>query len=727
MTHLLQPCQRCPKHVGRRGSLRAARLALLAATSLCLFAEARAQEAVELESIHVEGEGGDAAVQGYIAPVSRTGSKTDTPFEKTPQTVNVVTRQQIEDQSAKSVAEALRYTPGVFTEYRGSSNLHDEMFVRGFSYVPRYLDGLIFGSGSFGQIDPYLLERIEVMKGPASVLYGQANPGGIVNMVSKMPSFDARREVFLSTGSQSRAMGGFDITGPASPDLAYRLVGVGFRVNGQEDYVKQERFAIAPSLTWQPSAQTKLTLLGFYQNEPDAGFRNFLEAQGTLKPTKYGYVPRSFFIGDPSYDKYERKQGSIGYQFEHRFNDMITVRQNARYSVIDTDFRTLVEWSMGSGDDANIFTRRAGAGPEKLNQFVIDNQAQFDLTTGILRHKVLTGVDYQWSERDYKWGYAANTSTIDWTNPVYGNPGDTNVIYNTSTLTNAHQTGIYLQDQIELGRLNLLFGVRQDFASTSVIDRLLNNQRTSFDDSAVTWRTGAIYAFDNGLAPYASYSTSFEPTREAPASGEPPFKPTEGEQFEVGLKFAPRGAPYQITASYYDLKQMNVLTRATWTDPYTQIGEIHNRGFELEARAEVLDGLTLLASFSHIKSEVTESLDTGILGKMPARIPRNQGSFWAKYEFRGNSLAGLALGGGVRYIGESWGDETNTFTVPDATLFDAMISYDFGQAYTKLKGLALQVNAANLADRRYVASCASAYGCFYGMGRTITAQLKYTW
>lgn len=690
-------------------------------------AQTRPVDAVSLDLLSVEGEGGNELVRGYVARNSRAGSKTDTPLHKTPQSVSVVPRQQMEDQSVKSVAEALRYTAGVLTEYRGSSNLHDEIYVRGLSYVPRYLDGLLYGSGSFGQIDPYLLERVEVLKGPASVLYGQTNPGGIINLVSKMPQFVAHREIFLGTGNRARAEGGFDVGGPVNPHLAYRLVGLGLRVDGQEDHVQQQRVAIAPSFTWRPSDQTRLTVLGSYQYEPNAGFRNFLAASGTRYATAYGYVPRSFFMGDPTFDKYERTQTSIGYQFEHRFDDWVTFRQNARYSVIDTDFRTLVEWSIGSGANANLFTRKAGAGPERLAQFVMDNQVQLDVITGPLKQKILIGLDYQQAKRDYRWGYARGTSTIDWTNPVYGNPGDINVVDSTNTQTRRHQVGVYGQDQIEIDRLNLLFGIRHDWASTEVTDRLDSNAKETMNAGATTWRTGAIYNFDSGIAPYASYSTSFEPTLEAPQTGQAAFKPTEGKQLELGVKYAPRDAPYQLSAAYFDLTQQNILTRASYADPYTQIGEIRNRGFEFEARAEVADGLSVIGSVSHIESEVTESEDTTILNKTPARVPRKQGSLWAKYDVRGGWLAGFSLGGGVRYIGESWGNNINTFKVPEVTLLDTMVSYDFGRTYPSLEGLHLQLNASNLTDRRYVASCASAGACFYGSGRVITARLRYRW
>lgn len=692
---------------------------------------ARAQSAdgtTTLEPIVVEGAGevADGPVKGYVAKRSKTTTKTDVPIEKTPQSISVITADQMADQGVKSVAEALRYTPGLFAEYRGASNLHDETFLRGYYYAPRFLDGLLFGSNSLGQIDPYLLERVEVLKGPSSVLYGEARPGGLINLVSKRPTGEASHEVQATVGSDGRLEGAFDLTDkvPGSDALSYRLVGKAARADTMEDGLDTKRLAVAPSIMWQPDNQTKFTVQAFYQNEPEAGFRNFREAKGSLTPTAYGYVPRDFLVSDPHVQKSEREQASIGYQAEHRFDNGITLRQNARITDIDTAYQTLTWGSLQS--DGKTITRSGSGGTEDMLQFVIDNSAEAKVSTGALEHTIIAGFDYRYSVVDYAWGYDYTVPSIDWTNQVY-NVTSLNLSSGRSdTKTKASQAGLYLQDQIELGRLNLLFGGRQDWATTD-IDNNLNGTTTSFDSSATTGRAGAVYDLGWGLSPYLSVATSFEPVLTAAPAGSDPFDPSTAIQYEAGLRFAPEGYGFSVGAAVYELTQQNVLYRETSSSPWQQTGEIRTRGFELEGRAEITDNFSLLAAYSYTDQEVTEAAQANILGKTPARIPLNQASVWGKYEFSNGPLNGLGLGLGLRYIGESWGDATNTFKVPDTLLVDASVSYDFGALDKDFENVSLQVNATNLTDEFYTASCASAYACFVGAGRSVTATLKYKW
>lgn len=705
-------------------------MTLMAGVSLlCIATLAQAQDAAgttELDTITVEGKGekGDGPVDGYVAKQSRAGTKTDTPLSKTPQSVSVVPAEQIADQDVESVAEALRYSAGIFTEYRGASNQSDETFLRGYSYVPRFVNGLFYGDNSLGQIDPYLLERVELIRGPSSVLYGQANPGGIINLVTKRPIDEPLREVTVGFGIDNRASVGFDFsdTLPNNDDISYRLAGTAWRADTQEDLLDQKRIALAPSVTWSPDEQTSLTVEAFYQNDPDAAFRNFMEAAGTVYPTAYGYVPTDFMVSDPDHQEATREQASIGTAFSHDFDNGLTFRQNARYSMIDQTYNTLV-WGALQADGKTI-TRSASDQTQLQHQFVIDNQLEAKVSTGPLEHTILGGLDYRYTTTDNLQA-RGTASSIDWTDPVYGNSG---AVTSTTadTITDASQIGLYLQDQIEFGKLNLLAGLRYDFADTEIQDNLAGSNQ-DYDDHELSWRAGAIYNFDNGISPYASYSTSFEPVTQAPASGQAAFEPTTAQQYEVGVKFAPEGANYQVIASYYDLTQQNVLSYDYVTSAYYQTGEVHNKGVELELHAEITDNLSLVASYSHINSEVTKSEDSSVIGKMPARIPIDQASLWAKYEFLDGALEGLGIGAGVRYIGESYGDGANTFQVDAATLFDASLSYDFGAKNPDMKGLELQVNAKNLADETYVASCASAYACFYGSRRTVTASLKYSW
>jgi iron complex outermembrane recepter protein len=710
-------------------------VALLASTTI-----AQAQDAsgstTDLGVITVEGgaERGDGPVKGYVAKASRTGTKTDTPLSKTPQSVSVVSADQIEDQAAKSVAQALRYSSGVFTEYRGASNLHDEMFVRGFYYVPRFVNGLLYGDNSLGQIDPYLLERVELLKGPSSILYGQASPGGLVNLVTKHATDEPLHEVEAGFGTSSKAFLNFDFSDavPGSEDLRYRLAGTLSRSDTQENFLEQERFSIAPSITWTPTDQTSLTIDAFYQRDPEAGFRNFLEKAGTVTPitiangypADLGYVPTDFLVSDPDYQKSTRTQAYLGYSFEHEFENNLKFRQNARYSVIDQTYNTLT-WDSLQADGETI-TRAASDQTQLQHQFVIDNQLQADVATGPLQHTILAGLDYRSTTTDNLVGRGTATP-IKWTDPDYGGVTVTGYRISTDATTDASQAGLYLQDQIEVGKLNLLGGIRHDWADTDLDDKTASNADASYDEQEFTWRVGAVYDIGYGLSPYASYSTSFEPQTQAPGAGQDPFDSTTAQQFEVGVKFAPEDSNYTITAAYYDLTQQNVLFYDNATSLYYQTGEISSKGFELEGRAELTDNLSLVASYSHINQEVTESVRTAEIGKSPSRVPTDQASLWAKYEFIDGPLAGLGIGAGIRYIGKSYGNATNTFEVDSAALFDASLTYDFSKSFPQAEGLKLQLNATNIADKKYVASCASEWACFYGTRRSVTASLKYSW
>lgn len=671
------------------------------------------------------GERAAGPVNGYVAKQTGTATKTDTPIAKVPQSIAVVPKDQIQDQRAGSVAEALRYTPGVLTEYRGASNLKDEMFVRGFYYVPRYLDGLyLAGDLSYAKLDPYLLERVELLSGPSSVLYGQGNPGGIVNMVSKRPLEEPFHEIQLTFGSDKQLGLSFDMSDRLSSTLSYRLVGTGFDRDLQETFAEQRAFAIAPSFTWDLDADTRLTVLSGYQKEPNMGFRNFLDAVGTLSPIPgYGYVPRSFFVSDPNFEKAEREQYWAGYEFEHAFSDDLTFRQNLRYHHVDHLHHTLV---YGNRNGTSI-SRRASGGTEAWDTFSVDNHVEAKVQTGIARHTLLAGLDYLHRTRDYQWGFGTATA-IDLADPQYG-IGPITLAPDSDSTLKAEQTGLYVQDQVDIGRFTLTAGGRFDWASTDIEDKLGTDDQ-SYDDHAFTWRVGGVYTFDGGIAPYASYSTSFEPSLYTPPAGASAFDPTTAEQYEIGVKYAPKGTNTLLTAAYYDLTQENVVMTdysGGWPGVNRQVGEIHNKGVELSARSDVTESLSLIAAYAYIDSEIVETVEADEQGKTPSRIPKHMASLWSTYAFRDTVLKGFTVGGGVRYVGTSWGDNANTFEVPDVTLFDAMAKYDFAALDPKLEGFELQLNVKNIADETYVASCASAYACFYGEGRLVTGTLTYRW
>lgn len=739
--------------MNRPSSFRHLLLASAAAT-LCAFpalaqapapAAAEASEAgtIALPEVNVQATAWRAweSVPGYVAPVTTTGSKTDTPLIEAPQSVGVVTRSQIDDQAALSVSQALRYTAGVLGEVRPSAR-YDSVFVRGFggqgtsAAFVNFLDGLRQGRGLYFGVpntEPWLLERIEVLRGPASVLYGQTGVGGLVNLVSRRPSANHVNEVRIEAGSNALMQTAFDLGGTLTEDgqFLYRLTGLARKADTQYDFTQEERIAIAPALTWRPDEDTSLTVLASYQYDPEGGFYNFVPATGSVLYNPNGRLPRGFFGGDPSFDKYNRTQASIGYQFEHRLDNVWTVRQNFRYSHIDAEVNVVSIRSVGA--DQRTATRSATFVSDHANAYALDNQAQATFTTGPVNHTALFGIDWQRTSARARQGLGTAPS-LDLFAPVYYQTIPT-IWTNPSGLTNQNldQLGFYAQDQIAIDRWRFNVGVRYDRASIGTTTHQASGAvaaNNSQDDDQFTWRVGGLYLFDNGIAPYASYSTSFLPNTGtmAPQRGGGTFDPTTGEQYEIGIKYQPPGMNSFIQLAAYHIRQENVLTRDPDFITYniTQ-GEIRSRGIELEGRASLTDGLDLIGAYSYIDAEITKSNNPGVQGSRVPQVPNHMASAWANYRFLEGPLRGLSLGGGVRYIGPTYGNDTNTFKVNDYTLFDAAIRYDFGARFESMRGLELAVNAQNLADKDYVASCSTTTACYYGTGRMVLGSLRARW
>ncbi|HAZ8272439.1 TPA: TonB-dependent siderophore receptor, partial [Citrobacter koseri] len=672
-----------------------------------------------------------APVKGMVATKTLSATKTSAELVKTPQSVSVVTRDQMDALDATSVSQALRYTAGAFTEYRGSSNRNDEVFVRGFSYVPKFLDGLSFGataSSQTGTVDPWLLERVELVRGPASVLFGQVNPGGLISMTSKRPTSEPIHKVQFSTGNRDLAEGAFDFGGPLSDDgrVLYRLNGIARTQHNQVEDYKDSRVAIAPAITWYPNDQTRFTLLTSYQKDPDAGYRNFLPAYGTVTSANGKYIPLDFNVSDPDYDQSWREQTMVGYEFEHQFNDMMTFRQNARYASIKQKYRYLVYFN--SKPESTLLSRRAQHEERTTNEFGIDNQLEAQFATAQMNHTLLGGLDYKSSnDKQLLMRGSGSQYDMDWTHPVYGVNVDESTFSPAShEQQNLDQMGLYLQDQMSWNNWELLLSGRYDWTEVRTTD-YINSEKTQQNDNKFTWRTGLLYAFDFGLSPYISYSTSYEPnlqTNRAPGSA--PFKPTTGKQTEVGVKYQPVDNTL-MSLALYDLKQSNVSTYNSTLGWFENAGEVRSKGVEAEIHSSLWDSVNLIGSYTYTDAETVNTTVAGTEGKTPARIPAHMASAFASYTFPGGPLKSLTTGVGVRYIGTSYGDAKNTFKVPAVDLYDAMVSYELGELNSSLKGAAVQFNVNNIADTKYVASCASDTACFYGVGRTVTATVSYSW
>ena len=672
-----------------------------------------------------------APTKGIVAKESASGTKTATPLRKTPQTISVVTREQMNDQQPASVADALGYSSGVVTNYRGNSNRNDEVISRGFRYAPKLLDGLHYWlsseNGGAGQLDPWLLERVEMVHGPAGVLYGQVSPGGLLMMTSKRPTAESIHEVKLSTGNRHYGEAAFDFGGKLNDDntLFYRLNGI---ANTKSEFVKnskQQRMAIAPAITWLPNEDTSFTLLTSYQNDPKAGSRNFLPRSGTLYATPEGFtVPYDLNVSDSDFAKSKREQTSIGYSLDHSFNEAVSFTQNLRYSHRNEDYKYLV---YGYDYSDHVMTRMPQHEETQTNEFNVDNQLKGLFETGDVSHTVLGGLDYRYSHIDLKLSRAYGTQyNLDWTNPGRIDIDENDLALATSTLKTLNQYGVYLQDQMAWNNWNLVLSGREDWSQVRTQDRLANTDVT-YNDSAFTGRAGLLYAFDNGVSPYISYSTSFEPVLAQPAPGSDPLKPTTGAQTEVGVKFQPVGSNTMMTVSWFDINQKNVLSSIDGTRYYNQIGKVNSQGIETEIHAQPTPEIKLIAAYTYTDATTKESDTAAEVGHSPAAIPRHAASAWGSYSFLDGALDGLTVGTGVRYVGKAGGDNTGEYYVPHYTLYDAMVKYELGQAVPALKGTSLQFNVQNLTDEHYVASCSNAYACFYGSGRTFVASVDYRW
>lgn len=673
------------------------------------------------------------SMDGYNATHSQVATKTSTPILETTQSVSVVTRQQMDDQGSQTVAQAMRYTPGVLTNPYGATHRYDYVAMRGFndgSVDNIYVDGLKSmgdnGTYSTMQVDPYFLERIDILKGPSSVLYGRSSPGGLVALTTKKPLFDPYHQIQTTVGTQGQRGMGFDLSGPLDDDkrLAYRLTGLADASDTQFDHNKEERYAVAPAVSIDFNEDTSLTLQAYLQHDPNGGYHGGNPADGMLHPRNGLRLSDHFFEGEPGIDNYERTQQSFSYQFEHRFNDVFTARQNFRYQ--DSDVSMDQVYSAGWADTTSTVLNRAyTGGDERLHSFIVDNMLQAEFFTGAAKHTVLLGADYQHRKADVTWRYGT-VDPLDAGDPRYGN-GNLQVLGDNNYLRRLQQTGVYLQDLVELDQWRFSLGLRQDWVKVSEENRdteiKINDDRSKF-----TTRAGVLYLFENGIAPYVSYSESFNPNTVSDQDGRP-LAPTEGTQWEAGIKYQPPGTDNLFTASVFRIEQENLASKQPDEEFYRAVGEVRSQGLELEAHVQVTDNLKLIGGYTYTDVEYSKAMPSLMTpgldnkGNSPTQAPEQMYSLWADYNFRQGALDGLRLGGGVRYVGYSWVDAENTMKVPAYTLLDASIGYDLGKV--GFKGMDVRLNANNLTNESYVASCASLNYCYMGEERNVSATVSY--
>lgn len=671
---------------------------------------------------------GTDPIRGFVPSVSSAGTKTDTPLLETPQSVSVISRDNMDARGVESVTEALYYTAGVATQTGGKDPRYDIARIRGFEVngYGQYRDGLrdIANPNNFAVFrnEPYGVQRIDVLKGSSSVLYGQNAPGGLIDLTSKRPQPQAFGEIVGLVGNFDRYQGAFDFGGSVDKDqtLYYRMTGLvrdsNVQVANFSDKVKDDRVYVAPAVTWQPNANTTLTILSDYNR--DVTGNAFPVSLATVTGGRItGVTALPLMLGDPSFNTFTQEQYRIGYQFEHRFSDDLIVRSRARFGHLDLDYRYLT-FSGTPLISLVTFPRVSREVFETNDSFAMDNNVTARVWTGPFLHTVLFGTDYQKFNLDSR-TMAGTAPSLSRLNPVYGVFVPTPTTPFQSTDQDMNQVGVYLQDQIKWQNWILTMGGRFDSTDQNTLNRLTAKPQKT-DDTAYTKRFGLTYVFDNGIAPYVSYSESFLPTPGVDFNSNV-YKPTTSQQYEGGIKFQPN-RDVLITTAYYDLTQQNSLG----PDPAighagfnVQTGEINSRGFEFEALVKAAPGLNLIGSWSVGDVTITQSTN-GDIGKVPLLTPKTLASVYADYTFQSGILTGFGFGAGARYNGETFADSLNTIVNPDYVVFDA------GLHYRQEKGMNYALNVKNIGNNASLA-CTTSGGCQYISPRIITGTASYRW
>ncbi|MET0290451.1 MAG: TonB-dependent siderophore receptor [Pseudoxanthomonas sp.] len=723
-------------------------LALLLALPATAFAQASDTTAPRGDATTLDG----VRVNAYRTTTHTAGAtKTDTPIGETAQSVSVIAREELDARGVQNLNEAMRYVAGVALESSGIDNRVDDFRIRGFdagSWSNNVtIDGMRAPQGSMWNrtmVDSWNLERVEVLKGPSAVMYGQVAPGGMVNQVSKTPTPDQEQILRLGVDANGQYNAAFDVgTGLGSDAHLLRLVGLYRDGNTQIDYTEQQHWFLAPSYTWQLAERTRLTLLGMYQKDDGGSTYQFLPLDGTLVPTADGRMKNTTFIGEPDFNTWDRTVWSAGWLFEHAFNDHWTLSQSARRTHVDSLFETVI--TLGAlNADGRTQNRRATWGTGDSDGDTVDTRLQGKFSTGALAHTVIVGGDWQKADWSGVRGIMRNPAAIDIFNPVYS--GYTPVT-NTRNLSQGinEQTGAYLQDQIALGHWRFTLGGRYDWTdddtatATQTVATGVTTPfvRTHLKNEAFTGRAGLLYASPSGWSPYLSYSESFQPpTTDVNLSfTRTPFEPITGKQWEGGVKYQPASFDGLLTLSAYDLRQQNILTddpdpthitcgAAGGSRCQVQSGEGRVRGLEVEGRITPVEGLSVIGAASRMDSEVTQGA-AGVQGNALIMVPDWTASLWADYTFQGGALEGLGLAAGVRYNGKTYGDSANVYEIPSYTLVDAAIRYQLGRI--GLANTQFAVNFGNLTNRTYLSTCTGVSACFYGTGRTVTATVRFGW
>ena len=714
------------------------RLAVLASAACLIPGIALASEPPAADGAAAAAQANDIVVTGQRPTTQASGgTKTDTPLIETPQSVSVIDSSTIADLGLQNLNQTLRLVAGVTPETRGSAaEVYDQFKLRGFD-APVYLDGLKQFSSASGyaamQVDVSRLDRIEVVKGPDSALYGQSSPGGLVAESSKLPLDRASYGAVSGTyGTYDLYRVDADVGGRLGDGELWRVYGSVNGADQQQQFGKRRRETVSAAGTAGAGSSTTFTVLAAYSHDPLNGNYGVWPTLGTLLPDPAGGISTKFYSGEPG-DFFRREQFGLTYIFTHDFGHGWALRSSGRYQYVHSALGIVYTSGAPVAGSDTLFQRASYATREQLNDWAYDTQLTGHVDTGPLHHSLLFGVDRQVAHSAELSAFGSGTP-IDVFDPVYGSMPTPQTPYDVpdnfgiaDQHTRQRQQGIYAQDQIAVGNLRVTLSGRQDWVRTA-------SDGSASRDRKFTWRAGALYKTAFGLAPYVSYSTSFEPNATLLEDGSLP-KPTLGKQIEAGAKYQPPGTQILLTAAWFRIDQTDIVV----SDPVTflsyQVGKARSQGVEIEATVPLPHNFNARVAFSRQNVKVLKDVNPLNVGHPLDTVGRGGVSANVEWAPRSGPAAGLEIGGAVRHVDSTYADyyldqsvAAGPLRTPAYTVFDALIRYDLGALSARLAGVDVGVNVTNLFDKKYLTSCFANYGwCWYGNRRTVQATIGVHW
>ncbi|SFN80891.1 iron complex outermembrane recepter protein [Thioclava dalianensis] len=686
-----------------------------------------------LQAFAQEGENGDiyvlppiivreklaysGAITGYLAPATETGVKSGVPLSEVPQSITVVTSTELEDRKPRQIEDAIAYSAGVDASTWGTDDRYDQFAIRGFDMGPSalYRDGLPQKALSFSGFisDPYMIERIDVLRGPAGVLYGSNDAGGMVNLVTKRPVFGPLAQLEASYNSNNTGTLGFDLGNVLnkSGTLAGRLTGL---VRDGETDVKaseNDRQFIAGSLTWAPTDATSLTVLGHVQHDNLTPIIMGPVNGQDIEPA-WGRLPENWLLHEPDYNSMKTTQQSIGWDFTHDFGNGLRFNNRLRYAHQNTNYRQL-DLSYAAQEGVYYYPFH---NVEEARTLGFDSNFEYKSTLFGAENSLTVGADYQLSRYHVTQYLDDSSYLISYDDPSF-DFDVTEPALSSVTKARYEESGLYLQDHMKFDQgTALTIGLRHSWFETRQTDLLTGTTDTQ-KNQATTFMLGVTQELANGLTPYASYTEGFTQNVGKTITGAA-LDPSKSRQVELGLRYAP-SADLLLSGAIFDLRKTNVkdydTSDPTWSS-FSQAGEIRSRGIELEARGRLTETLQGVASYSYLDTKITKNDDASLIGNENAMAPHHQISVWLDQDLS-PWVAGLSAGAGVRFVSSSYSTQANLRKTPSHTLVDLSLHYD-------AKPFSVDFGVTNLFDRDYYGVCYDAYGCALGEGRVATLTLS---